>query len=429
MSAIVMEVVSVEDHANADSLKVYTMRHNNVETQIVANLENVYAVGDAVNVVLDGSVLLDGTKINTTKVRGIVSQGMALGLADQPVGTDISELFCKDTGKFRLLPWPNIESLFNVRKAMKRTNSERSVVYRFKIKLDGTNAGIQVSKDGKVQAQSRGSLITSEKDNMGFACWVNDNREYFTGLACDQHMTIFGEWAGKGIQKGTAISSIDRKVFVVFAIQYGGMDGEMEMIDINPPTIRKRLGELPENVYVLSFFGVPMEINYTNRGELEKSVNAINEMVAEVEKCDPWTRYTFEADGVGEGLVAYPLPEKVDYNKPILISSLDYSDLVFKAKGEKHKAVKTKKAVQIDPEVAKNINEFVELFLTDARLNQWADQSFDVKLIGKFIKDISLDVKKESEAELEASGLTWKQVAKAVSSGAREWYMAKSKEL
>lgn len=434
-----MEVVGVADHSNADSLKVYTMRYGSVDTQIVANLENVYDVGDSVAVVLDGSVLKDGTKINASKIRGIISQGMALGKSDQPVGTDVSSEYCKpmDGNGFRLLKWASIESLFNIRKAMKRTGTERSVNYRFKVKLDGTNGGVQISKDGKVQAQSRGQLITPKQDNHGFARWVEANHDYFAGLARDKHLTVYGEWCGKGIQGGTAIASIDRRIFVVFAIQYGGMDGEMEMLDINPFSISQALTQdnriftgLPEDVYVLPFFGTTTEVNYTNKNELEKTVNQLNEMVSGIEKCDPWVKYTFRADGIGEGLVAYPLPDgKIDYNCPILINSFDYSELVFKAKGEKHKTVKTKKAVQIDPEVAKSIDEFVALFLTDARLNQWADSEYDVKKTGQFIKDISIDVKKESEAELEASGLTWKQVAKEVSNKAREWYIAKTKEL
>lgn len=92
-------------------------------------------------------------------------------------------------------------------------------------KIDGTNAaiifedGVTISDkyvldaaplrsdeiwDGKkivhVGAQSRKRLVTPESDNFGFAKWVHDNAQELYGiLGPGRH---FGEWWGKGIQKG-----------------------------------------------------------------------------------------------------------------------------------------------------------------------------------------------------------------------------------
>lgn len=57
------------------------------------------------------------------------------------------------------------------------------------------------------------------------------------------------------------------------------------------------------------------------------------------------------------------------------------------------------------------------------------DGEYDLKRTGDFLKWIGQDVKKKSVAELEASGLEWKQVAKAVASKARNWYIKKAKTL
>lgn len=99
---------------------------------------------------------------------------------------------------------------------------------------------------------------------------------------------------------------------------------------------------------------------------------------------------------------------------------------MFKAKGEQHRVVKNKQAVQLDPEVAQNIEEFVELFVTEARLQQGLTEAcngeVDIKKMGQFLKWIALDIQKESSAELKQSGLTWKQVHKPISNAARQWY-------
>lgn len=67
-------------------------------------------------------------------------------------------------------------------------------------KIDGTNAQIHISDDGKeLRAASRGRYISAGDDNFGFAKWVEDNREELLKLGPGRH---FGEWWGAGIQRG-----------------------------------------------------------------------------------------------------------------------------------------------------------------------------------------------------------------------------------
>ncbi|EAZ89804.1 hypothetical protein [Crocosphaera chwakensis] len=78
MPVIVMETIAAEPHPNADSLRIYQMKvPGKSKIQIIANLDNVYQVGEIVAVALVDSVLKDGTKIKPSKLRGVYSYGMA----------------------------------------------------------------------------------------------------------------------------------------------------------------------------------------------------------------------------------------------------------------------------------------------------------------------------------------------------------------
>lgn len=69
-------------------------------------------------------------------------------------------------------------------------------------KIDGTNAGIHVTEDGDVWAQSRNRMLSyaAGVDNYGFAKWVYDNGTLLAEtLGVGTH---FGEWWGNGIQRG-----------------------------------------------------------------------------------------------------------------------------------------------------------------------------------------------------------------------------------
>lgn len=66
-------------------------------------------------------------------------------------------------------------------------------------KIDGTNAQVHVTEDGRVFAGSRTRWITPEQDNYGFARWVKEHEdELRTGLGIGTH---YGEWWGSGIQR------------------------------------------------------------------------------------------------------------------------------------------------------------------------------------------------------------------------------------
>lgn len=77
-------------------------------------------------------------------------------------------------------------------------------------KIDGTNAQIAIDEDGNMQVGSRNRWITPDNDNFGFAAWAYDNKEELLGLGVGRH---YGEWWGKGIQRGYGL---DEKRFSLF---------------------------------------------------------------------------------------------------------------------------------------------------------------------------------------------------------------------
>ena len=90
-----MEVKSVELHPNADRLRIYQFSAPGVDglLQIVANLENIYEVGDTAAVAMIDTVLEDETHIKKAKLRGELSFGMTLGSTSEFVGTDLTDAY------------------------------------------------------------------------------------------------------------------------------------------------------------------------------------------------------------------------------------------------------------------------------------------------------------------------------------------------
>lgn len=316
------------------------------------------------------------------------------------------------------VPFPSIEGFHNVVKFAKSYPHliTSPITYRGKIKCHGTNSAVFI-ENGEVMAQSRSQFITPIKDNAGFAKWVESTKDFWKDLP---NCVVFGEWCGPGIMKGTALNQIPRKIFAVFAIEF--LENVQDSFLVDPEVIGKVLANRHPDVYVLPWYGESFEVDFFNDANLRKTATMLNEFVDQVEPCDPWVKDTFGIEGTAEGIVYYP----------DTMSKEVFSNCAFKAKGEKHRVVKVKEAVQIDPEIAENVDRFVEMFLTEARMEQGlaaVGGSLEMKNIGAFLKWVSSDVFKESVAELEASNLTWEQVQKSIQNATRNWFIDKNKQI
>jgi len=433
-----MRVETRKKHPNADTLWVYDLAVGDSKlVQVVANSDHIYEEGELVAVALPGAILRDGTEVKKAKFRGLASYGMILNKADHEEGADLTEFFCHDDyspkTKPRHVKWPAIELLHNVLRNLQGIAEHVGAEYKppvvsycAKVKLHGTNAAIQIA-GGRITAQSRKCILTPEvKDNKGFRAWVEKNRDYWEQyLGAPKPLTFFGEWCGPGVQRGMAVSKLDRKIFVVFGVQVG-FDHEAEMVT-EPGVIETLCSQPHPDVFILPWYSSYVEIDFGSSESLEKNARFMAGCVRRVEAEDTWVKETFGISGVGEGLVWYPVSCG---NGDPLPWYLPAHELMFKTKGEKHSVVQQKAPVQIAPEVAESIEGFVEMFVTEARCEQilgevFGDEAPTKRGTGLFLKAFNADVIKESEAELEVAGLEWKQVAKGIAEAARKWLFTK----
>ena len=315
--------------------------------------------------------------------------------------------------------YPSIDQLRNVvhqvNQICKATQqSLPKLTFNGTIKAHGTNAAVCWSREGGTYAQSRKHVITVEKDNAGFARFVEEKKSVLQVMIdriafseADMQglpIQIFGEWCGGNIQSGVALTGLP-KMFIIFGVK---IDDKWITCD------QDYLRSPEESIYNINDFPITeMEIDFANP---EASVNALVALTEQTEAECPIGK-AFGVSGIGEGLVW----------------SSDFlgNHLKFKVKGEKHSSSKVKKLATVDPEKLASIKEFVEYSITENRLKQGIEQVFTsenvepiVQGIGKFIKWVMTDVNKEETDTLVANGLTMKEVSKDCTTKVRSWFMA-----
>jgi hypothetical protein len=137
----------------------------------------------------------------------------------------------------RFQPWAHIYAFHRISAGYLNTKEVLSV--RGKIKLHGTNAAVNVHFEApknriETFAQSRNRFVVKDNENYGFSSFVKTNTLFFSSILTTlrnsseeasghgewiRTMTVFGEWCGKGINKGASICTLERKIFAVFSIQ------------------------------------------------------------------------------------------------------------------------------------------------------------------------------------------------------------------
>ncbi len=77
-------------------------------------------------------------------------------------------------------------------------------------KIDGTNAQIFITKNGRMFVGSKKKYLSEGNDNAGFWKWTQEHKEELLTLGPGRH---FGEWWGQGIQRRYGL---DEKRFSLF---------------------------------------------------------------------------------------------------------------------------------------------------------------------------------------------------------------------
>ena len=305
------------------------------------------------------------------------------------------------------------------------------LTFKGTVKLHGTNAGVSFNMLEGMWAQSRENIITPEKDNAGFAFFVETNRGAFQNLFYDvmlKHnintnentISIYGEWAGKGIQKSVAISNLD-KSFFIFGVKITPHPKDendkpvaywVDSSDLKCPEAR---------IYNIEDYKTySIDIDFNNPQLVQ---NQIIEMTLEVENECPVGK-AFGVEGIGEGIVFSHMTSEGKVYR-------------FKSKGEKHsKASKVTTLKPVDDVKINKIIDVVNKVTPDWRLNQMLDKTFDlmnggsidIKKMGDFIRNVVQDIMKEESDTIAEAGLEPKDINSKVSERCRLYFFARQNE-
>ncbi len=289
-------------------------------------------------------------------------------------------------------------------------------------KLHGTFAGVEFDKSTKeITALSKGNVITPEKDNAGFAMFVETNKEYFKEMLDSipgnwSKIMLTGEWAGPGIQKGVGINEIPQKTFFMFGIRF--KIDKYEWVRF-PESILDIIAEFgPDTVRsIFEFKTWEIKADYNN-----PCADEFNKIRDEVDKESPVAK-SYGITGTGEGIVC------VAYNKD--------KRLVFKHKGESHSKVhKKKQPKQKDPKEQEK-QEFADKVTPGWRLEQAVQEVCDtnnggyptMKDMGPVIKWVIQDIIKEETELFKEYNFSVKDIQKYVSVIVRDWFKQETEKI
>lgn len=287
------------------------------------------------------------------------------------------------------------------------------------VKLHGTNAAVSFNSKNGLWTQSRNNAFTLDKhdSHFGFTFFVNQHRILFKNMFHEIALqndinydeltvTIYGEWAGKGIQKGVAISELD-KAFYIFGVKVSKLnDPEYKSWWIDHSQLRFPDSDKIFNIFEFENYSIDVDFNNP-----QLVSNQLAEITNKVEQECPVAKH-FGVSGIGEGVVW-----SVEY---------DGNKHSFKVKGEKHSVSKVKTLAPVDAEKLNSIQEFVDYACTENRVKQAMGEVFSspdeysTKKTGDVLRWIINDIMAEEMDVMTKNGLTPKDVNKHISTKARQ---------
>lgn len=336
----------------------------------------------------------------------------------------------------KLIKFPSIEQFRHVQKQINQTYAftgmvdgeptydntiPKPVVEAYgTVKLHGTNAGI--TWDGEdMWAQSKNNILTPTSDNMGFAFFVEARKDdflFFFEILEEEfpsydYYTIYGEFAGEGIQRGVAISEVPKGFYTI------GVKGSKIVDDKlvgewlkGPPIIQVE----ESNIYDLCEFTTYAVTIDFSRPDL--AIEQMQKYVDEVENQCP-VADSFGVKGIGEGIVWHFYFKGERY--------------IFETKGEKHSKSRVKKLPAVDPALENKKREVVAQVTPSWRLEQglnelfgpqWSSDDLDRSKLGDYIRWVMTDVVKEELDVLTENGFELNDLNKVISEVARNYFFA-----
>ena len=300
-----------------------------------------------------------------------------------------------------------------------------SMTFWPKIKLHGTNASvhlkIKLTDDNEVVVQARNRIIVPGDDNFGFAKFISSKDINVDKIT--KNSIIYGEWAGPGINDGDAVQDIKDKTWFVFA----AVEEEGNILITDPVKLYSILNSVglidnTNRVKVLPWlhaeFPICFDLSKGNDWIQSQLDRLKHQLESTIGRLDPYVYYEYGIEGPGEGIVYYPIGG--DAGKY-------WRDYMWKMKVSRHTETSTKR-VKVGPIKSEGIDEFINEFFTEVRMNkllQESDLEIHRKNTGPILKLIMQDVHKESKNELEVSGLEWKEVSKFAPQVIKKWWFDK----
>lgn len=306
------------------------------------------------------------------------------------------------------------------------------VEFTASVKIHGTNAAVTLTKNGDLEVQRRSGLITPNQDNYGFAAWVLENEKSFrfvlepllkyfiNEVGCEQ-VTLFGEFAGKGVQSKVAVSDLPKMFYIFdFAVSKNNLDGLEDVLFAT---------DIPQGLHLLR--GLPevddVIINLTARSPEYQNkpfivdteqphlfLDAITPIVDAIGAECPVAK-EFGVAGFGEGLVFTGVYQGKVYR--------------FKIKDSRHKVSKIREVAVVDEVELASLQEFVEHTCTEIRLKQGleliaSNTPLDIKNMGSYIKWVVQDILREESDLIQTKQIDTKKATKLISTKAREYFQA-----
>lgn len=283
------------------------------------------------------------------------------------------------------------------------------------VKLHGTNAAVCMNEK-EFWVQSRTRIITPESDNAGFAFFAHTHRETFEHMAhylslrhnidlSKNTISVYGEWAGKGIQKSVAISELAR-AFYIFGAKVSPFEEESSIggesafwLDISEDKLSSPTSRI-FSIYSFKHYSIDIDFNYP-----ELAQEQLIKITEQVEEECPVAKQ-MGVSGIGEGVVWSTKP----------FGDFGYVHR-FKVKGEKHSSSKVKTLASVDVDKVKSIREFVDYAMTENRLEQsikevFGDEERSVKRLGDLIRWNINDIMTEEKDMMIENDLSPKDINK-----------------
>ena len=275
------------------------------------------------------------------------------------------------------------------------------------VKLHGTNAGVSMTPDGEILAQSRNRKLSVGSDNFGFAAFVEERKNALKEYLSPGDV-IYGEMVGMGICGGTAISTLSRR-WVTFGKHTDGHFVPREGIHAPELDIY--------NIMEYPHFSITLDTSDT----ADLKAKLVELVLAVEEECPVGKAMGVTGDiFVGEGLVWSPKDQSTGLN----------SRHWFKTKGDKHSASKVRTVKDIDVGLLGLINVFVGDVITDVRCMQGVEYLKEMQLpvtkgsTGKYLQWIMKDVREEEGDVIAEQQLPKRQLNAHIGTRARQWYFS-----